>query len=148
MKTLLTQRDAQKWLMAAVCWSLITHCCSSRPAISEFKNYSLDHKIVSFENAYRDGCLRESENVYLGIISDHGAAAADAMLPLIRSPRQDFPVRAAIIVLGFVNAAGFDLRSHPVHEALRELASNAHDAKLREKAAATLAEIDRYGRRN
>lgn len=112
----------------------LTACCSSRPTIAEFRSLTLDEKIAAFKQAYRSGCLRETENVYLGMIADHGTAAADEMLKVIKSPSADFPLRDAILVTGFVNANGVDLRQHAIYGELRLLAVDSNDPKLREEA--------------
>lgn len=134
------------WL-AMMTAGFLSGCCSSRPTIAEFRSLDLARKIAAFEEAYRGGCLRESENVYLGMISDHGGAAANEMLQLIKSPRADFPLRDVILVLGFINANGTELKRHPVYEALRGLASESNDATIREKARKTLIEIDTHTKR-
>lgn len=103
---------------------------------------TLERKIPAFEEAYRGGCLKETEPVYLGMIADHGYAAADEMVRLIKTPHPDFPLRDAVLVLSFVNAQGTNLKLHPAHEVLRELSNESRDPAVREEARRTLLEID------
>lgn len=121
---------------------LVTSCCSSKPSISDFRALSLEQKIEEAEKAYRAGCLREVENVYLGMIADHGIAAADAMTTLIGTPRSDFPVRSAITVAGFINANRIELRGHPLYLELKRVATTSSNREERILAEKVLTEID------
>jgi hypothetical protein len=76
------------------------------------------------------------------MIADHRSAAADAMMNVIDSPQSDFPIRDVIIVAGFINAKGTELRGHPLYQALKTLAAGSPDPQVREKARKCLIEIE------
>ena len=120
----------------------VAGCCSSKPTIAEFRALPLEAKVSAVRAAYRAGCLREVENVYLGVISNHGLAAADAMAAVIDSPPADFPLRSAVLVASFINANRVELRHHRLYDQLQHLAETSNDDEVKRLARRTVLEIE------
>jgi hypothetical protein len=96
-----------------------------------------------YDQAKKEGCVRENSTALLGIIARHGYEAAEAMTSSLKGAGAMFPPQDAIRVLEFVHFSGADLRQHEALRALAELARTAPDPAVRKRARLAMAKISK-----
>lgn len=124
----------------------LASCCLHGQLVDQdtFARGSLERKIELYEAAIKRKCVTNDMLQLLTRMAEHGSAAADAMVELLKNPSPNFPVEHAIIVFELTRFQGVNLREHPGMAELRRLAVSGSDERARVAAQQAIRNIESF----